>query len=153
MGSLEHINILRRCYTRDEAACWYQRLGALRVLEECDVRRSQERAPHFRYSSCVEFIVVSPFPYREQDLSSFFIFLSTVRLSPAARTIMKSILALTLLSATTVYCQSAIYEQCGGQLWTGATTCADGTTCQVQNSCMTSPEILRFGSYSCQLPS
>lgn len=77
MGGLEHINILRRCYARDEAACWYQRLGALRVLEECDLRTSQERAPHFRCSSCVEFIVVSPFPYREQDLSSVFYILKT----------------------------------------------------------------------------
>lgn len=28
---------------------------------------------------------------------------------------------------------AAKWQQCGGKLWTGATTCASGTTCQVQN--------------------
>jgi len=41
-------------------------------------------------------------------------------------------LALAFLAAN-VAAQQAIYGQCGGQTWTGATTCQSGLECQYQN--------------------
>ncbi|KAJ7624543.1 glycoside hydrolase [Roridomyces roridus] len=43
-----------------------------------------------------------------------------------------TLLAAALLS-TTVLAQSPVYGQCGGQGWTGATTCVSGSTCVLMN--------------------
>ncbi|KAJ7625778.1 lipolytic enzyme [Roridomyces roridus] len=48
---------------------------------------------------------------------------------------MQFLLQAVLLSLSGLaFAQSAIYGQCGGIGWTGATTCVSGTTCQVLNS-------------------
>ncbi|KAI0040360.1 glycoside hydrolase family 5 protein [Auriscalpium vulgare] len=49
----------------------------------------------------------------------------------AARTLYA--LGLVGLSALSVKAQSAVYGQCGGISWTGATTCVSGSTCTVIN--------------------
>lgn len=36
-------------------------------------------------------------------------------------------------AAGSAFAQGAVYSQCGGQGWTGATTCVSGTSCQKQN--------------------
>ncbi|KAJ7090641.1 carbohydrate-binding module family 1 protein/Glycoside hydrolase family 5 protein [Mycena epipterygia] len=43
-------------------------------------------------------------------------------------------LVLIALAATSVRGQGAIYSQCGGQGWAGATTCVAGSTCTVVNA-------------------
>ena len=45
----------------------------------------------------------------------------------------KIIIPLLLCVATTA-AQQAVYGQCGGSSWTGATTCATGSTCVYQNA-------------------
>ncbi|TGO60588.1 hypothetical protein BCON_0034g00240 [Botryotinia convoluta] len=45
----------------------------------------------------------------------------------------KSVLLAAAAVAPTVYAQGVAYAQCGGQGWTGATTCVSGYTCVVNN--------------------
>ena len=48
--------------------------------------------------------------------------------------------AILLSYISVVFATQAIYDQCAGKLWTGDTTCVDGTTCQYQNPCTISPK-------------
>lgn len=45
----------------------------------------------------------------------------------------KEILAFVLLQAIGIYAQAPVYGQCGGIGWTGATSCASGSTCVYSN--------------------
>ncbi|KAF7323661.1 Carbohydrate-binding module family 1 protein/glycoside hydrolase family 5 protein [Mycena kentingensis (nom. inval.)] len=46
----------------------------------------------------------------------------------------RSTLLLAAICASTALAQSPVFGQCGGTGWTGATTCATGSTCIVQNA-------------------
>ncbi|EGX51171.1 hypothetical protein AOL_s00054g547 [Orbilia oligospora ATCC 24927] len=45
----------------------------------------------------------------------------------------KELLAILLFQAVGIYAQAPVYGQCGGIGWTGATTCASGSTCVYSN--------------------
>lgn len=46
---------------------------------------------------------------------------------------MKVTFSAVVAAATTAAAQNSAYSQCGGQNWSGSTTCVSGFTCQRQN--------------------